>query len=169
MLARVPWTPKPETKPKPKRLTKARKAAIREKIVIIMRAADPTPFAAEGPCRYGIRSSLCLEGWSWAEADAVAQEIVKAALNIVGAHRPTWQQGQPWWTEQGVTAIERTRCIRCHGPLPEDHRKYCSDLCKAADYQDKARNDDRAAYNAAMQAYRSAKRNRKNADAATAA
>lgn len=130
MLARTPWArPLKVAPPKPKRLNKDRNRSIREKIVAIMREAEPTPFACEGPCRAGIRSSLCLQGWKWADADIVAAEIVTAALNIAGAKRPTWYEGQPEWTQPGALPILRDRCKRCRKPLPEGHWKFCCKEC----------------------------------------
>lgn len=129
----------PPRKPGPKlrKLNKDRKKAIRDRIMPIMRVAEPTPFAAEGPCRHGIRSSLCLQGWSWAEADAIANEIVAAALNIAGAKRPTWKAGQPEWTQDGALPILRERCIRCRKPLPEGHHKFCSKVCSDGYHMDR--------------------------------
>lgn len=139
MLARTPWTPVYEAKPKARRLSRHRKHAIRDRIAAIMRVVEPTPFAAESPCRHGIRASLCLQGWSWPEADAVAVEIVTAALSIVGAKRPTWAQGQPEWTQPGVLPILRERCARCGKSLPEGHRLWCGPVCARAAKMDRQR------------------------------
>lgn len=127
----------PKPGPKTRKMNKDRKRAIRDKIVVIMRSVEPTPFAAEGPCRYGIRSSLCLQGWKWADADAIAQEIVAAALNIAGAKRPAWKEGQPEWTQDGALPILRERCIRCRKPLPEGHYKFCSRVCSNGYHADR--------------------------------
>lgn len=119
----------PKAGPKSRKLTKDRSRSIREKIVPIMRAVEPTPFAAEGPCRAGIRSSLCLQGWSWQEADDAAALVVAAALHVVGARRPTWYEGQPEWTQPGALPIERERCAFCRGRLPEGHWRFCCREC----------------------------------------
>lgn len=138
MLARTPWVrPLKIEPPKSKRLTKDRARSIQQKIVVIMREVEPTPFAAEGPCRHGIRASLCLQGWNWAEADAAAHEIVTGALNIAGAKRPTWKEGQPEWTQDGALPILRERCIRCRSPLPEGHYKFCSKVCSDGYHADR--------------------------------
>lgn len=129
MLARTPAKSIRRAQEPARRLSRDRQKAVRDKIVTIMRTVEPTPFAAEGPCRAGVRSSLCLQGWAWADADAVAAEIVAAALNIVGARRPTWQQGQPEWTQPGVHKIRYDRCRSCKGPLPETHFSFCCREC----------------------------------------
>jgi predicted nucleic acid-binding Zn ribbon protein len=140
MLARTPARSLRDAAPeRDKRLSRDRSKAIRDKIVVIMRHVEPTPFAAEGPCRHGIRASLCLQGWRWANADAVAAEIVAAALNIAGAKRPNWYEGQPEWTQPGALPILRERCARCSKPLPEGHRLWCSDVCAHAAKMDRQR------------------------------
>jgi len=93
----------------------------------------PTLLNYEAPMRHGLRVRLILEGWGWTDADAAAADIVKTALNQVGAQRPTWEEGQPEYSQQGAGAlIERTRCVRCHKPLEGIQRKFCSDLCGLA-------------------------------------
>lgn len=130
MLARTPARSLRDAAPeRDKRLSRDRSKSIRDKIVVIMRAVEPTPFAAEGPCRHGIRASLCLQGWKWANADAVAAEIVAAALNVAGARRPTWYEGQPEWTQPGALPIERERCLFCRGRMPAGHWKFCCTEC----------------------------------------
>jgi hypothetical protein len=113
-------------------LNSDKKRAIVEKIATMMREAEPTPFAVEGACRHGIRSSLCLQSWSWAAADIMAADIVARALSVAGARRPTWGEGQPEWTQPGALPIERERCIRCRKPLPEGHWRFCSHVCSSA-------------------------------------
>ncbi len=142
MLARVPAKSLRIVQEPAKRLNRDRRKAIRDKIAAIMRTVEPTPFAAEGPCRAGIRSSLCLQGWGWANADAVAAEIVAAALNIVGTKRPTWYEGQPEYTQPGALPIQRNNCIRCRKPLPEGHHKFCCRSCANAYHADLARKSD---------------------------
>jgi len=112
-----------------RRLNKDRQKSIQGKIADMMREAEPTPFAFEGPCRAGIRASLCLQGWHWGMADVIAADIVLAALGMVGARRPTWMEGQPEYTQPGALPIERERCKRCNKPLPEGHRKFCGREC----------------------------------------
>lgn len=91
--------------------------------------ATATLFGLEGPLRQAIRSDLCLLGWWWDEADLMAREMLDAAFCKVNATRPAWNEGQPEWTIHAGTLIERTRCVRCHAPLPEGHFKFCSSLC----------------------------------------
>lgn len=138
MLARTPAKSlRDAARERDKRLSRDRAKSIRDKIVIIMRHVEPTAFAAEGPCRHGIRASLCLQGWKWANADAVAAEIVAAALNIAGAKRPNWYEGQPEYTQPGALPILRERCIQCRKPLPEGHYKFCSKTCSDGYHADR--------------------------------
>lgn len=122
-----------------KKLARHRREAIVEKLVVMMRAAEPTPFAVEAPARVGVRSALCLQGWRWAHADVAAAEVVASALNRVGAVRPTWEQGQPEHTQQAVLPILRERCSRCGKKMPEDAHgleKYCGPVCASAAKED---------------------------------
>lgn len=94
--------------------------------------AISTLFGLEGPIRHGIRSDLCLQRWRWTDADRMAREIMDDALQSLKAERPDWNEGQLEWTIEAGTLIERTRCIRCHTPLPEGHFKFCGGLCSAS-------------------------------------
>lgn len=116
----------------PRKLSRDKQREIREKITDIVRKAEPTPFSAEGPCRAGIRSSLCLQGWAWGAADMIAADIVAAALSSVGARRPSWLEGQPEYTQPGALPIQRDNCVRCRKPLPEGHWRFCSHECNTA-------------------------------------
>lgn len=89
-------------------------------------------FGLEGALRHAIRSELCLYGWRWHDADAMARDLMDGAFWAVRARRPTWNEGQPEWTVEAGTLIERTRCARCGAPLPEGHHKFCSSLCARA-------------------------------------
>lgn len=91
-----------------------------------------TLFGLEGPLRHALRETLCLQGWDWADADDAARQLVDAALASLWAMRPTWNEGQPEWAIEQGTLIARTRCARCHAPLPEGHHKFCSRLCSTA-------------------------------------
>lgn len=136
------------------RLNQARRNHLIDRTAKILRTGEASKFEFEASCRHGLRSSLCLQGWTWADADLIAAEIVAAALNRIGAERPTWKEGQPEWTQDGVLRVERENCIRCRGPLPEGHYKYCSSMCGSADRSDIARRTDADAENAKIRAYR---------------
>lgn len=102
----------------------------------------------EGPLRAGIRSDLCLQGWGWSAADLMAREVLEDAFRKAGAIRPTWNEGQPEWTIEAGTLIERDRCARCYKPLPDGKHKFCSRLCKDSHHAHiatiKQANEDRA-------------------------
>src|SRR5690625_2420947 len=116
-----------------RRTSRSINAKRREALVVrVMKVLDQhnnTVFEFEGACRHRVRAQLCLEGWEWQTADQFATEVVAAALNRLGAKRPTWAQGQPRWTEEGYVFIKRTRCINCARKLPEGHRLYCNRVC----------------------------------------
>ena len=59
-------------------------------------------FEFEASCRHGLRSGFCLAGESWARADVMAAEIVRESLHRIGARRPTWEEGQPEYTQQAL-------------------------------------------------------------------
>ncbi|MDB6179559.1 hypothetical protein PAF17_18980 [Paracoccus sp. Z330] len=94
--------------------------------------ATASLFGLEGPLRHGIRADLCLQGWPWTKADLMAREMLEDAFRVARAVRPSWEEGQQEWAIHAGTLIERTRCVRCHGPLPEGHYKFCSNNCAAS-------------------------------------
>ncbi|MDQ7775531.1 MAG: hypothetical protein Q4615_06280 [Paracoccus aminovorans] len=93
----------------------------------------------EGTLRHGVRARYCLAKWKWSDADALARDAVAEAYRRIGAKRPDWNEGQPEWTIEGGALVERTRCARCHMPLPEGHHKYCGKICRNAHYAHIAR------------------------------
>lgn len=125
------------------RLRRERRISIRDALAALMRAAEPTPFAAEGPARAGVRARLCIAGWRWGDADAEAELLTRAALQLVGARRPRWQEGQPEWTQDGYAPQTRERCKRCAKPLPEGNYVFCGPICAKAAKVDRARDRDR--------------------------
>ncbi len=137
MLARTPWTPLPEVAMRPKpapqpKLPKGKRRHLVDAVVQILKRGDPTVFAFEASCRHGIRQQLCLQGWSWALADATAADIVAAALRQIGAKRPTWLEGQQAHFQDGAS-VPRERCLGCGKPLlVEITERFCSRPCKGA-------------------------------------
>lgn len=65
----------------------------------VLRDWRQSPFEHEGATRAGIRSALCLRGYDWRRSDWQAEEIVSGALRLLGAERPTWEQGQRHYIE----------------------------------------------------------------------
>ncbi|RNI21005.1 hypothetical protein EB844_00145 [Paracoccus pantotrophus] len=119
------------------RLGKGRFDLLVKELVAVIRlafaaGATATLFGLEGPLRAGIRADLCRQGWRWQDADDMAREMLDEAFRAVRATRPGWDEGQPEWTIHAGTLIERTRCARCHAPLPEGHHKFCSNVCAAS-------------------------------------
>lgn len=91
-----------------------------------------TPFENEGAIRTGIRSSLCLQGYSWQRSDEEASLLVNSAFTKMGVERPTWEQGQPEYT------VPRENCAWCYKALPEEYLtkkkniRFCSSICAKA-------------------------------------
>ncbi|WP_159727171.1 hypothetical protein [Methylosinus sp. Ce-a6] len=139
-----------------KKLPRHRREAIVDLVAALMRWAEPTAFAIEGPARAAIRARLCEAGWKWGRADAAADDAVQAALARVGAERPTWKQGQPEWTQEAVLPIEREHCVRCRKPIPEGSSKFCGSICRMAAKVDRNRRQDKDERYAKEKIYRAA-------------
>lgn len=58
-----------------------------------------SPFENEGDVRHGVRSGLCLKGFSWGIADHEAAALLSEAFGRKGNARPTWEEAQRWYTE----------------------------------------------------------------------
>jgi hypothetical protein len=129
----IPARPAPwhlEARMSDRRKRRGDKAARRERvrqIADVLRDAEPTPFAMQAACTHAIRAKLCLEGWPFDVAHEEADKLVKAALDLVGAKRPSWEMGQPDYAHPDLRT--RTRCAWCARPLPEGHRLWCSTTC----------------------------------------
>ena len=95
-----------------------------------MRRFRQTPFEHEASTRAALRQAFCLKGHRWADADAEAAVIVAEALRIVGAVRPSWDEGQWSYT------VAREQCARCLGPLDESDQargyRFCCVECARA-------------------------------------
>lgn len=87
-----------------------------------------SPFEAEGTVRATMRSALCLHGYGWQRSDRQADDVVRAALHLLGAERPSYANGQKEYTEP------REICAQCKGPLDDDditaRRRFCSQECR---------------------------------------
>lgn len=97
-----------------------------------MKTWRKSPFEHEGPMRAGLRAGLCLSGTGWTLSDLAAADIVEEALRSIGAHRPTFEQGQPEYVH------ELTYCAHCSRPLGDEHLsgarrlRFCSVECAKA-------------------------------------
>jgi hypothetical protein len=138
------------------KLPRNRRIAIADRLATMAKSAEPTAFAIEGPARHGIRASLCLQGWPWGASDAEATVLTLRSLQIVGAKRPRWDEGQPEYCQPGVLPIERHSCVHCGKPLPEGHYKFCSSLCLKAHRLVIAERQNREEINAQAAASRAA-------------
>ncbi|TPJ28020.1 hypothetical protein [Mesorhizobium sp. B2-7-2] len=146
---------------KPRLLNQDRRRHLVDTAVKILKAGDPTYFEFEASCRHGLRSSLCLQGWSWNDAENAAADVVSAALKQIGAVRPTWDEAQGLVLEQGATKLERAHCVRCSAPIPAGEAvagKYCDDLCRHAAVKEKHRRSGEAMTMAELRLARAAAR-----------
>jgi predicted nucleic acid-binding Zn ribbon protein len=144
--------PARSTKPRSRLKGRQRDDLVRVAVAIMQRW-EASRWQFEGPVRAGLRSAFCLNGWRWDVADVEAAAIAHDALVRIGAGvRPSWQEGQPEFTQYGVLPNWRTHCAHCHRPIPEDEdRKYCSLECgraAASRMQRRQRLQDGAAYDA---------------------
>ncbi|MFC3725450.1 hypothetical protein [Neoaquamicrobium sediminum] len=79
-------------------------------------------------------------------------------MRFIGAKRPTWEQGQPEFTEP-----ISSRCLNCRRVMPEfeegrQRRKYCSAECFSAYHDRRYAEDHREEAKATTQAWRDARR-----------
>ncbi len=103
------------------------RAAMVRKVMDRLRDWRLSPFEFEGATHAGIRVALVLDGHPWGASDQEAGLLVREALHLLGAKRPTWIQGQREYI------IARENCAQCGGPLDEEsianHDRFCSDEC----------------------------------------
>lgn len=98
-------------------------------VMDVLRDWRSSPFQNEGPVLAGIRSALCLEGYSFDRAENEASSLISAAFTHLGYARPTWDQGQ-----RGHE-VPRENCNWCYAPINEDMVRtdrdvnYCSSVC----------------------------------------
>ncbi len=119
------------------RLEHHRRDAMIQATIEILDGWHASKFQFEGPCRHGLRAGLCLDGESWAVADKIAAEVISEALHVLGAARPSWQEGQQEWTQDGYAPQERWHCKHCGKPLtlhdePQSGnvRQFCDEFCR---------------------------------------
>lgn len=102
-------------------------------ILTVLRDWRQSPFEHEGSTRAGVRSALCLAGYGWQRADNEAAALVSTALHLIGAKRPSWDEGQWQYTHP------RENCYRCNRPIDDEDQargfRYCSDVCARATRQ----------------------------------
>ncbi|WP_062225652.1 hypothetical protein [Aureimonas frigidaquae] len=129
-------------------------AAMVETIIPILRIGQPTMFQFEGTCRYAVRVLLISRGFTWADADANALEVVRIALGKIGAKRPSWLQGQPEYREPDPTSWRHRHCAGCGGILEEFHRgTHCCEECASITRKREWQRDNRDKMNALVKAW----------------
>ncbi|WP_457662032.1 hypothetical protein [Sinorhizobium medicae] len=121
---------KRQRKSKPKSLLAgdARKHVVNQ-VMDVLRGWRASPFEYEASTRAGLRVGLIMRGHGWEAAHCEAHALVQEGLRLLGAKRPTWEQGQREYT------IAEEDCNWCGLPLPEGsrsdgrRRRFCSALC----------------------------------------
>jgi hypothetical protein len=117
-----------------------------QRTIDLMRDWRSTPFEFEGTARYAIRATLCADGFAWSQADDEAAQLTSAALNRMGATRPTYEQGQREYL------IPNEDCSWCQRPIDptmltgQFSVRFCSEICGRAalryrDYETSYRNE----------------------------
>lgn len=99
----------------------------------IMQNYKASQFEYEASVRYAIRSSLCIFGWSFDDAESIAERVTNEVLFQMQARRPTWDEGQPDWCQTGIFRADIEFCKNCGQPLEDkvDWRQiYCSVSCR---------------------------------------
>jgi hypothetical protein len=110
-------------------LTPDRRQHVVNQIFDVLKDWRASPFENEGSCTAGLRSALCMDGHKWVLADVEAQAVVGEALRLLGAERPTWEEGQRAYSGGA------DYCAWCGIDIPDDVRSqrggysYCSKLC----------------------------------------
>lgn len=130
VLSRTPWAPKPKSKERRYKLTKARRRALIDAVAQLLRSGEPTVFRFMASTRYGLRVGFIIKhGWPWVVADVIAAGIVSAALDQIGAKFPRWIEGQNDFAQMGVMLVDH--CWNCGKPLLSQlGGKYCSADCR---------------------------------------
>jgi hypothetical protein len=129
-------------------------------IADVLRTGEPTIFRFEAVCRHTLRSVMVLRGRSWPLSDQLAAEVVRSALQLIGAQRPPWLWGQREYTaDSSATRIAVTHCLNCGTQLEDERTKFCSGRCgnhyrKVAEKTVEAIAADRVRSAAAREAYR---------------
>lgn len=110
-------------------LTGEKKQHIVSRVMDLMKDWRMSPFENEGTIRHNLRSAFCEDGHGWEASDHQAELVVGETFRIMGAHRPSWEQGQ----RQYVIAQEC--CQWCAVEIPEEDRtglrkaRFCSAVC----------------------------------------
>lgn len=106
-------------------------------LVDVLNDFRQTRFEHEAACRHGLRSALCLEGHTWAAADNEAALLVDEALKKIGAIRPRWEEGQPYYADG------TSNCNWCHGSIEPGSGRFCSRECARSMLESMAGRDKR--------------------------
>ncbi|MXN48813.1 hypothetical protein GR138_26800 [Shinella kummerowiae] len=86
-----------------------------------------SPFQNEAGTRHALRNWFIEHGHSWGLSDAEALALIGNAFDALGVKRPSWLEGQWYYTEG------RTQCVWCAGDIDEEDQargfRFCSTVC----------------------------------------
>lgn len=150
---------KPKNKKCPPIFRGQKRSHVVTKVMDNLRDWRCSPFEGEGATIEGIRSA-CLEGYDWHRSNAEAVALVAEAFRILGAVRPTWEQGQREYS------IPVEYCNWCYSPMPEGIRaRFCTVECAHAAIQHRNHHDSYRRSSIGASAYYIIKRNEQPARA----
>jgi hypothetical protein len=131
---------------------------------LTVRALDqgrPTRFAFQGCCHQILRVRFILNGQTWVAADRLAEAIVRRALDMIGARRPSWAEAQDTFTR--IRGTGRLFCANedCGRPIERESFQvmgYCSEPCRKRAKHRRAYAEHQADRRASAQARRDRRR-----------
>lgn len=110
------------------------------RIMDVLRDWRSSPFENEAACLHGLRQAFCIQGHGWSRADAEAASLVAEGLRLMGAQRPSWDQGQRQYVEP------KENCNWCSMPIPDldlatRRVMFCSEVCARSALQQRSFED----------------------------
>lgn len=135
-----------------------RRKHILDRVLGLIRDWRRSPFEHEASVHHGLRSALCIDGHGFARSEQEAATLVSEGLRLIGAKRPTWQEGQRNHVD------DEDKCRWCSRTLPPEastgNRRhiYCSDVCGKAAFEHMVFQDKRTTNRVYVGAFRAARR-----------
>ena len=122
-----------------KRISKRHWQGLLEAVIDMLQDWRFSPFQNEGVTRRALRNYFIERGQPWPFSDDEAAAVIAQALDLMGAKRPSWLEGQ--W----VYTASRDSCLWCAEPIDEqdqaDGRRFCSAMCAKSCMEKRVRRD----------------------------